>query len=152
MNGQMGFGEGDDDTPTRQCPITGVHEGHMVAGFLEQSYWCPGVAPERAAHARRTDPSTSHEAAASFTPRALTENELAVLRVLGAVHPAADEEWMACYIGGDVPEQSPSGLRTRRASLVEQGLVTQVGETKIRNRRCILWGLTIAGVAKLRSL
>lgn len=40
MNGQMGFG---DDVPmeTRPCPITGVHDAHVVGGTVP--FRCPGV-------------------------------------------------------------------------------------------------------------
>lgn len=100
--------------------------------------------PHVQARARKTDPVTSHEAAASHAPLELNEKRRAVLAVLRTVGPMADEQWIGEYfdrMDGGLLAQSQSGLRTRRAELVEMGLVGQFGETKIRNRRVIVWGV-----------
>lgn len=139
MNGQMGFGGMDA----------------RVADSLDDAV--TAAEADVSAHARRTDPGTSHEAAASLTPKALTASQVAVLCLLAyKARPMADEEWMAHYTARDVPfevpAQSPSGLRSRRAALVERGFVVAIGDTTIRNRRCITWGITAAGVAALEEL
>lgn len=79
------------------------------------------------AHARRTDPETSHAAAASVAD--LRTSQKAVLRVLRS-RPSAgftDEELVFHYqakrVSVDHPRQSESGIRTRRAELVAAGLV-----------------------------
>ena len=71
------------------------------------------------AHARRTDPETSHKAAASVEN--LTSKQAAILEML-RMGPACDSEiydrlWKAGY------KMSDSGARTRRDELVERGLV-----------------------------
>lgn len=80
--------------------------------------------PEPEAHARTTDPVTSHEAAASV--ESITQKQEAVLTVFrtfgGRMHLAA---LVANYrkrgLTGDLPKQSDSGIRTRAAELVERG-------------------------------
>lgn len=146
MNGQMGFGGMDA----------------RVADSLDDAV--TATEANVSAHARRTDPGTSHEAARSLEPMRLNANRLAVLGVIARVgRPLADEQWMVAYgrdapargvepAADDLPRQSPSGLRSRRNDLVEMGYVEAVGETKIRNRRCITWGITAAGVAALEEL
>lgn len=75
------------------------------------------------AYARRTDPETSHAAAASVKVRA---SQLAVLRFIEREGPMTDEHLVQTYDGE--PAQSPSGLRTRRKELVDQGLIEWTGE------------------------
>jgi hypothetical protein len=45
---------------------------------------------------------------------------------------------------GECPKQSPSGIRTRRSELVEEGIVKDSGrlETLPSNRKAIVWELT----------
>lgn len=88
--------------------------------------------------ARRGDPGTSWAAAASVEN--LTRTRRAVLAVLEA-HPEGmtdPEIWEA--LPWD-ERTSPSGIRTRRAELVDAGLVKDSGRTKRgrTNRRMILW-------------
>lgn len=105
----------------------------------------PGRGHEERAHARSTDPVTSHEAAASVT--ALTEKQEAVLRLLGRVGPSTDEEivrtytkWWANGMTEDYPHQSESGLRTRRSELVRKGKVRARGhKVKPSGRKAIVW-------------
>lgn len=99
------------------------------------------------ASARWGDPETSHDAARSVS--ALTEKRAAVLRTIRDFqkrsdiwHPeavgATDVDVAAWYIG---PSQSPSGLRTRRAELVDLGLVWDSGQ-RVRlpsGRMAIVW-------------
>lgn len=103
--------------------------------------------PFARAMARTTDPDTSHAAAASVTD--LTGKQSAVLRVLTVLTErnggATDEQIADAYFTDipweKLPEQSPSGLRTRRNELWKRGLVRQTEERR-RNRagrRCVVW-------------
>jgi hypothetical protein len=74
------------------------------------------------AHARNTDPETSHRAAEGILR--LTERRAAVLETLRRIGPATDERLAMAYRG--IP-QSPSGLRTRRSELCRMGLVRPTG-------------------------
>lgn len=94
--------------------------------------------------ARRTDPDTSHEAAASVreTQRRSQEEVLYVLRLYSRL---TDERLVALYEvharDGDVSHQSPSGIRTRRKELQRAGLVKAHGEERAASgRRMIVWG------------
>jgi hypothetical protein len=78
-----------------------------------------------AAHARRTDPDTSHAAAASISD--LPYKRRAVYEVLWAFGPMTDEELVRTYernVGTElgtieIPAQSPSGIRSRRSELAD---------------------------------
>ena len=75
------------------------------------------------AHARRTDPETSHAAAESV--RNLRMSQSYVLSILREVGPMTDE----CLQGWIDPKvMSPSGIRTRRSELVKLGKVEWSGE------------------------
>lgn len=84
------------------------------------------------ARARRTDPETSHAAAASAGD--LNDNQRAVSTVLRlADRPLLDEELVREYGARQralhLPRQSESGLRSRRAELAAKGRLVQ-GEKK----------------------
>mgnify|MGYP001602556691 CR=1 FL=1 len=90
------------------------------------------------AYARRIDPETSHEAAASVT--GLISKQAAVLEVLRKYGPMCDEAifdalWRENY------KMSPSGARTRRSELVDAGKVEWVGGqvTMRSGRRARVW-------------
>lgn len=93
--------------------------------------------------ARNTDPSTSHEAAASVTN--LTARRAAVLAFFAQRGAMTDVQLAALYepaaFLGLAPEQSPSGLRTRRSELVTSGRLRDSGGTAVlpSGRRAILW-------------
>lgn len=94
--------------------------------------------------ARTTDPETSHAAARSVTK--LTAKQEAVVKVLRALGPATDQTLVLSYRdmsqGGQVPQQSESGVRTRRNELasMEPARVVRVGTVKLPSgRRAILW-------------
>ena len=97
------------------------------------------------AHARRTDPGTSHAAADSV--RELTDRQRAVLAILRQHGPLTDEQLVARYTAlqqlhdGAPPQQSPSGIRTRRSELHARGDVIDTGEkaTMTTGREAILW-------------
>lgn len=101
---------------------------------------------EPEAHARTTDPATSHEAARSV--KAFRPRWEAILDLFRQYGPMTDEQLADRYgdrlaRSGDIPHQSPSGLRTRRSELVVTlGGLTEVGySTTAAGRRCIVWGL-----------
>lgn len=109
---------------------------------------CPNCGHEFAV-ARHGDPGTSHEAAASV--KALTAKQRAVRTVFrryASLGGLTDEQLAVKYhyevrMAG-LPEQSASGLRTRRAELVRRGDLVNTG-TKRRmattGRSAIVWGL-----------
>jgi hypothetical protein len=92
--------------------------------------------------ARATDPSTSHEAAASVKNLSRTQSGiLGILRV-----PCTDEQLIARYqsmylkMPALFPRASDSGIRSRRAELFKLGLVEPIGYSKTKaNRKTIIW-------------
>lgn len=104
----------------------------------------PGCDPARRvgpqAVARRTDPGTSWQAARSVDR--IRESQAQVLAILRRYGPMTDEE--IASVAATWPEgtrQSPSGLRTRRAELVDLGVVKDSGlRGKTRSgRSTIVW-------------
>lgn len=101
---------------------------------------------ENTARARRTDPETSHAAAASIPVRKITEAHHylhALFQIYGAMSDT--EAWNRYqYARGsdnDVPRMSPSGFRTRRSELVARGLLRDSGvrHTLASGRLSIRW-------------
>ena len=112
---------------------------------------------EDKAHARQSDPDTSHEAAASVGN--LTGRQGAILRFLEnnlekmmemvglpkshftdfALVLAYQERWRSVL--PRYPDQSDSGIRTRRKELVERGLIEDSGmRVKMPSgRKAIVW-------------
>jgi len=93
-------------------------------------------------HARTTDPTTSHEAAASV--KHLSRTQSGILGILRS--PMTDEQLVAWYQmmakkePSLFPMASESGIRSRRAELVKLGLVCPVGYAKTKsNRNTIKW-------------
>ena len=86
--------------------------------------------------ARSDDLETSWEAARSVT--SLSDKHAAVLRTLRRIGGGTDADITRFYKG---PEQSPSGLRTRRHELVDLGLVRDSGRTKLlaTGRKSVVW-------------
>lgn len=94
--------------------------------------------------ARRTDPGTSHAAAA--TVRGVTETREHILEVLAYLDQGATDEQIAEVYdqrvrAGAWRPVSPSGLRTRRAELVDLGMVRDSGRTRLTEsgRRSVVW-------------
>ena len=90
-------------------------------------------------HARYTDPSTSHAAASSV--QNITETQQAILQLL-TLHPMTDQELVPWYQNQLIaPRASESGIRSRRAELVEQGLVKDTGARKKleSGRSAVVW-------------
>jgi hypothetical protein len=99
--------------------------------------------------ARRSDPATSHAAAASVD---LRDSHRAVADCFDAYVELTDEELLRVYrarqVGHVYPAQSDSGLRTRRRELVDLGVLENSGR-KARmetGRMAIVW--TLAGVSE----
>jgi hypothetical protein len=106
-------------------------EVQAMAGWIHQ---------QLEARARSTDPDTSHEAARSIGE--MTGKRQAVLDVLRHIGPATDAGIIEAYRAMSCPEQSESGIRSRRHELHLLGLIRQVGDVENgRGRRCIVWGV-----------
>jgi len=94
------------------------------------------------AHARMTDPSTSHLAAASVKNETLTKR--IILNILSD-SPMTDEELVEMYRFmslriDTVPRASDSGIRSRRAELTRDYKVFAVGYKKTKSgRKAIVW-------------
>lgn len=97
----------------------------------------------KTAKARRTDPITSHDAAESVDN--ITQTQSYVLRCLR--RPRVDVELVSAYREyKTAPRASESGIRSRRAELVDRGLVVDTGR-RVRlesGRYAIVWGLSNA--------
>ena len=95
------------------------------------------------ARARKTDPSTSHEAAKKVTNTARVQNIiLSILRARGPLtDPQIAEQYYNRVADGSAPLASESGLRTRRAELVKKGLVHPTGgrEKLYTGRTATVW-------------
>lgn len=89
--------------------------------------------------ARRTDPSTSWEAARSIDETTLRQSQAVVLATILVNGPMSDEE----LVGRVNHVLSPSGARTRRAELVTKNLIEDTGRraTLVSQRKAIIWGV-----------
>lgn len=90
--------------------------------------------------ARKTDPYTSHEAADSVVK--VTETQLIIFQLLRK--PMTDQELVSAYtklMPYKAPPASESGIRSRRAELVQLSLIEAKAESKtMLGRKCIVWG------------
>ena len=82
--------------------------------------------------ARRTDPSTSHEAAWSL--RDLNQLQGRVLALLNRLHAATAEGLVDAY-QADYGPVSPSPVRTRRRELQDIGAIVVVGRSHTKGGR-----------------
>lgn len=89
------------------------------------------------ANARTTDPQTSHDAVAQVNTRPLTDKQRAIARVFRGCGAMSDYELVLQYNRYvkemDLPMQSDSGIRTRRAELVKAGVLVLHGRTTLPN-------------------
>ena len=94
------------------------------------------------AHARGTDPETSHDAAAGITTNRLRESQKEVWALFRKYGPMDDRE-LVRLADKDGIRQSPSGLRTRRRELQTMGKVRDSGRSARYegNRKHIIWEL-----------
>lgn len=89
-------------------------------------------------NARRTDPQTSHDAARSVEN--VTETQAFIMKAL--TRPATDVELVDRYRNMKrAPRASESGIRSRRAELVDKGLIIDSGLRVVlpSGRRAIVW-------------
>ena len=94
------------------------------------------------AHARKTDPWTSHDAADSVTRVSATQTIILGLLTI----PQTDEELVTNYNNlrkehpEIVPRASASGIRSRRAELYQVEKVVPVGYARTESgRKAIVW-------------
>ena len=90
------------------------------------------------AFARKTDPTTSHQAAESV--KDITTTQAFILRALRK--PRTDVDLVAAYRAyKTAPEASESGIRSRRSELVALGKVVDTGaRIKLASgRNAIVW-------------
>ena len=99
--------------------------------------------PRKKPLARLTDPSTSHEAPANETTRDTLRQ--GVLRILRKYPDGLTDEQLVTLFDqwhGRRTTATPSGIRSRRAELVDEGLVaahpSREGITAA-GRRCKVW-------------
>lgn len=97
---------------------------------------------DEVAHARTSDPATSHAAAASLSSATLRESQQEVLDLFvefGRMH----DQLMIERADDAGSKQSPSGLRTRRSELVTKKKLRATSERVIlpSRRGSIVWAL-----------
>jgi hypothetical protein len=99
-----------------------------------------------AGRARSTDPPTSHAAAASA--RQTTATKQAILALFDEFGPMDDVTLVDRYLerldAHAAPPAQPSGIRTRRCELVEDGLLLDTGRRvtlQSTGRKAIVWAL-----------
>ena len=139
--------EGKAELPLFEQPVSreiakaigGVKHGQLAREREGQSHG-------EQAHARRTDPATSHKAAASVSIVNLGRVKDGIIEILKDHGPQTDEYIAAVYAArvskGMYPKHSPSGLRTRRSWLVDHGFVKAVGIGKTSaGRTCQIWSI-----------
>lgn len=84
------------------------------------------------ARARTTDPQTSHDAAKKVKGVSMVQNT--ILLILWTGGPMTDPQIAEAYYervaDGTAPNQSESGLRTRRKELVDMGKISATGEKR----------------------
>jgi hypothetical protein len=133
-------GHGGNHTP--QPGFTSWHnESYVPPATREAQTDISGMATR--VRARRTDPETS--VAAALSVGNLRRSQLAVHSFLSEVGPIHDEQWVPQYhtwaAAHEEPQQSESGLRTRRSECVEVGLIRDTGQRVVveSNREAIVW-------------
>lgn len=97
-----------------------------------------GYQTERA-YARSGDPDTSWSAADSITADHIRASQAEVLNLFRQYGPMTDEVARMRYHG----QQSLSGFRTRRAELVDKGLLVDTGGRELGStgRQMIVWAV-----------
>ena len=122
---------------------------HNCGGENRHIAWCDEYRPKvvytnTTPRARNSDPTTSHDAAATVTADTVTSTQHRILEALRAGGPMTDEH--LCMALADVERQpvSVSGVRTRRSELVAAGHVVDTGRRQPTRtgRTAIVWGLS----------
>ncbi len=90
------------------------------------------------AHARKTDPTTSHAAAASVKDITTTQEFI----LMALTRPLTDVDLVTAYRAfKSAPPASESGIRSRRSELVALGKVVDTGDRQRleSGRHAIVW-------------
>jgi hypothetical protein len=121
---------------------------HNCGGENRHLTWCDEYHPKvvylhTAPKARNTDPTTSHQAAASVTVDTITSTQARILDALQANGPMTDEELCQDIAATTASPVSVSGIRTRRSELVTAGRIIDTGRRQPTRtgRKAIVWGL-----------
>ena len=98
--------------------------------------------PAPRAVARRTDPHTSWEAAASLKPKVLTKIQQEVLAYFRRVGRSIDEQMIEAFRERDYAD---STVKTRRCELVRMGYLRNSGVVAVNRRgnNMIIWELVV---------
>ena len=121
---------------------------HNCGGEGRHIAWCDQYRPavvysNTTPRARNTDPTTSHNAAASVATDTVTRTQALILEALRAHGPLTDEQ--LCQRIADVERKpvSVSGIRTRRSELVTAGRVIDTGRRQptLTGRSAIVWSV-----------
>lgn len=98
------------------------------------------------AHARSTDPETSHEAAESIPSKAITQQKQRILSLL-AVRGALTDQEIADSYSPLWPAPTDQSLRSRRSELVTDGFVEFSGDYGLtsHNGKSRKWQITAKG-------
>lgn len=104
-------------------------------------------------HARRTDPSTSHQAAVRLNRTEISELICdAIVYQIRRVGPQTDQQLERALTADPTvgPYVTPSGMRTRRKRLERIGILYDTGYRKNTDtgRKAIVWGLVGHGFAQ----
>jgi|SRR5882757_1673553 len=104
-------------------------------------YLIPPGEDDLFAHARRTDPQTSRDAAASV--QNITTAHSQILGILRGMGPLTDEQIYQHMTLDLLARISESGCRSRRSELVNMVMVRDTGERRLTKtgRKSIVWGI-----------
>lgn len=149
-------GRHDPDTRCLRCTLDGRQVLERLAQHRAPTLPPSSVAsalPDRA-RARKADPETSRDAAASVG--SLTARQTAILRLLHQHGPMSDERLCREYRASDFSfglPQTDSSIRSRRAELVDTGLARDSGRRvqTATGRKSAVWTITYDGIAFLRG-
>lgn len=98
------------------------------------------------AHARNTDPSTSHLAAESVAEVSRVQAlVLALFHYLGDLTDAElCHNWHLMTVAGDYPPATDQNIRSRRAELVQAGRLSATGRIAytLHGRKTTVWDIT----------
>ncbi len=121
---------------------------HNCGGENRHIAWCDQYRPavvysNTTPRARKTDPTTSHNAAASVATDTLTRTQALILEALRAHGPLTDEQLCQRIAQVERKYLAVSGIRTRRSELVKTGRVIDTGDRQpmLSGRPAIVWGL-----------
>lgn len=94
--------------------------------------------------ARRTDPKTSHDAAASVTETQFNETQKNILRIYETYGQLTDEALVQLYWQSFSQDPiTAQGIRTAKANLAKRNKIAPTGELAITKfkRQARIWGI-----------